>query len=292
MQACALTLSGYLVTAMCGKLYVFEGEIGAGSKVKMVIELLEAIHLVASVEAICLGVQAKIHPWILYDIISNAAGNSWVFKNHVPKWLSADHMNHQTVNALVENLAAILGVAKFLPFPLPLLGVSHQQLLGCSHVKGDDSSAPLFEVWGKVLGIKLEEAANEEAYNPLELARMLDSRSKAVKRIGFIGLGAMGFGMATQLSRSNFTVIGYDVYKPTLSRFIEAGGLVGNSPLEVSKGNSMRRSPASNGGVVSGVMEWGFAAAGGVRGGVGSAGESVGGVTVSARLGWVAFGWW
>lgn len=43
----------------------------------MVIELLEGIHSVASVEAIGLGAQAGIHPWILYDIISNAAGNSW-----------------------------------------------------------------------------------------------------------------------------------------------------------------------------------------------------------------------
>lgn len=43
----------------------------------MVIELLKGIHFVASLEAISLGVKAGIHPWIIYDIISNAAGNSW-----------------------------------------------------------------------------------------------------------------------------------------------------------------------------------------------------------------------
>lgn len=48
-----------------------------GSKIKLVNDLLEGIHLVASVEAISLGVKAGIHPWIIYDIISNAAGNSW-----------------------------------------------------------------------------------------------------------------------------------------------------------------------------------------------------------------------
>lgn len=42
-----------------------------------VIELLEGAHLVAAVEAIFLGTSAGIHPQILYDIISNAAGNSW-----------------------------------------------------------------------------------------------------------------------------------------------------------------------------------------------------------------------
>lgn len=43
----------------------------------MVNELLEGIHLIASVEAISLGAKVGIHPLILYDIISNAAGNSW-----------------------------------------------------------------------------------------------------------------------------------------------------------------------------------------------------------------------
>lgn len=43
----------------------------------MVIELLEGIHFVASLEAMSLGTQAGLHPMILYDIISNAAGNSW-----------------------------------------------------------------------------------------------------------------------------------------------------------------------------------------------------------------------
>lgn len=47
------------------------------SKIRMVNELLEGIHLVASVEAMYLGVRAGIHPSILYDIISNAAGSSW-----------------------------------------------------------------------------------------------------------------------------------------------------------------------------------------------------------------------
>lgn len=47
------------------------------SKAKMVAMLLEGIHFIASVEALSLGAKAGIHPWIIYDIISNAAGNSW-----------------------------------------------------------------------------------------------------------------------------------------------------------------------------------------------------------------------
>ncbi|KAK2981172.1 hypothetical protein RJ640_002323 [Escallonia rubra] len=76
-KANSIAMARPFLNAMCSKLYVFEGELGAGSRTKMVIELLEGVHFVASLEAISLGAQAGIHPWILYDIISNAAGSSW-----------------------------------------------------------------------------------------------------------------------------------------------------------------------------------------------------------------------
>ncbi|XP_043699909.1 uncharacterized protein LOC122650571 [Telopea speciosissima] len=227
-----------VLSAMCEKLYIFEGEIGAGSKVKMVNELLEGIHLVAATEAIFLGVQAGIHPWIIYNIISNAAGNSWVFKNNVPQMLRNSTKQH-VLNAFVRNLGLVLDTGKSLTFPLPLLAVAHQQLMyGCSskHLDDDDDDdTGLVKVWETVLGISITDASNAESYIPEQLADEVTATSDSVKRIGFIGLGAMGFGMATHLLKSDFCVLGYDVYKPTLSRFVDAGGLIGSSPEEVSK---------------------------------------------------------
>ncbi|KAL5815452.1 hypothetical protein ACOSQ4_026093 [Xanthoceras sorbifolium] len=221
--------------AMCEKLFVFEGEVGAGSKSKMVNELLEGIHLIASVEAISLATKVGIHPWIVYDIISNAAGNSWVFKNHMPQLLRGN-ATANFLNAFIQNLGTVLDMAKMLTFPLPLLAVAHQQLIhGYSHAHGDDGSAPLIKVWEKVLGVNIMDAANLEPYKPEQLADQFTSTSSAVNRVGFVGLGAMGFGMATHLLRSNFCVVGYDVYRPTQLRFENAGGLIANSPAAASK---------------------------------------------------------
>ncbi|KAL8139718.1 hypothetical protein V2J09_005739 [Rumex salicifolius] len=236
-RADAIARAHPILSAMCEKLYLFEGEIGAGSKVKRVIEVLEAIHLVSSVEAISLGVQAGIHPWIIYDIISNAAGNSWIFKNEVKKWLKGDHMSPDTLDFIVENLGSVLDMAKSVTFPLHLLAVAHQQLLtGSSHGCGNTEDACLFKVGERVLGLKIEEASKKECYDPQQIAHQIIARSKTAHRVGFIGLGAMGFGMATHLLRSNFTVTGYDVYQPTLARFSKEGGLVANSPAEASEG--------------------------------------------------------
>uniref|UniRef100_A0A1J3I939 Putative oxidoreductase YgbJ n=1 Tax=Noccaea caerulescens TaxID=107243 RepID=A0A1J3I939_NOCCA len=231
----SITRAQPYLTAMCQKLYTFEGEIGAGSKVKMVNELLEGIHLVAAVEAISLGSQAGVHPWILYDIISNAAGNSWIYKNHIPLLLKGD-IEGRFLDLLSQNLGIVEDKAKSLPFPIPLLAVARQQLiLGISQMHGDVTATSLAKVWEKVLGVGILEAANRELYKPEELAKDITTQAKPVNKIGFIGLGAMGFGMAAHLLKSNFSVRGYDVYKPTLVRFESAGGLVANSPADVTK---------------------------------------------------------
>lgn len=47
------------------------------------------------------------------------------------------------------------------------------------------------------------------AYEDLRCQTVVSS--DAAKKVGFIGLGAMGFGMATYLLKSNFCVYGYDV---------------------------------------------------------------------------------
>lgn len=54
--------------------------------------------------------------------------------------------------------------------------------------------------------------------------------------IAFIGLGAMGFGMATNLVKQGYSVTGFDVWGPTLDKFKAAGGLPATTPAETVKG--------------------------------------------------------
>jgi 3-hydroxyisobutyrate dehydrogenase len=49
-------------------------------------------------------------------------------------------------------------------------------------------------------------------------------------KIGFIGLGAMGFGMAASLCRAGFAVTGYDVRKDAVARLARLGGTGAASP--------------------------------------------------------------
>ncbi|PGH34330.1 3-hydroxyisobutyrate dehydrogenase [[Emmonsia] crescens] len=55
--------------------------------------------------------------------------------------------------------------------------------------------------------------------------------------IGFVGLGLMGFGMATNLIKLGSVVKGYDIWEPTLARFKAARGQTASSPGDAASGN-------------------------------------------------------
>ncbi|CAD6339620.1 unnamed protein product [Miscanthus lutarioriparius] len=103
-----------------------------------------------------------------------------------------------------------------------------------SAVTADGSASPL-KVWEASFGVNIVDAASQQIYDASTLADQLVMESKAANRIGFIGLGAMGFGMASHLLKSGFCVVAYDVYKPTMARFADLGGSTKGSPEEVAK---------------------------------------------------------
>ncbi len=56
------------------------------------------------------------------------------------------------------------------------------------------------------------------------------------QRIAVIGLGSMGFGMATSLKRAGHAVTGCDVSADAVARFVKDGGAGASTPAEAAKG--------------------------------------------------------
>lgn len=54
-------------------------------------------------------------------------------------------------------------------------------------------------------------------------------------RAGFIGLGAMGSGMAASLLRAGIDVRGYDINSAAIQRLTDAGGTAASSPADAAK---------------------------------------------------------
>jgi hypothetical protein len=54
--------------------------------------------------------------------------------------------------------------------------------------------------------------------------------------VGFVGLGAMGFGMATHLVKEGYPVHGFDVFPASVERFKAAGGIPASSLQDSADG--------------------------------------------------------
>jgi putative dehydrogenase len=134
---------GPLFDAIAGKLYRLGERPGQGSTVKMINQLLAGVHIAAAAEAMALGIKAGADPQVLFDVIGNSAGSSWMFQNRVPHILAGDYRPLSAVNIFVKDLGLVLDSARKLAFPLPLTATAHQIFLSAAAagLGGEDDSA-------------------------------------------------------------------------------------------------------------------------------------------------------
>jgi 3-hydroxyisobutyrate dehydrogenase len=143
-----------VLDAIGQRVWTLGAEAGAGSTVKMVNQLLAGVHLAAMGEAFALGVRAGADPQMLFDVISESAGASWMFKDRGPRLLSGDDAPKSAINIFVKDLGIVLDQARALTFPLPVSAAAHQIFLGvAAGGGGDKDDAFAIRFWQKLAGI-------------------------------------------------------------------------------------------------------------------------------------------
>ncbi|MER2472382.1 L-threonate dehydrogenase [Photorhabdus laumondii] len=115
------------------RLYHVGNEIGQGSTVKTIHQLLAGIHIAAAAESMALAAKAGISLELMYDIVTHAAGNSWMFENRVPHILAGDYTAKSSVDIFVKDLRLVLETGRNLKLPLPLSATAHQMFLTASN---------------------------------------------------------------------------------------------------------------------------------------------------------------
>ena len=142
-----------VLSAMASKIYRIGAEPGLGSIVKTVNQLLAGSHIVLAAEAMAFGTRAGVDPNVLYEVISNSAGSSWMFNNRVPHMLTGDFTPLSAVNIFVKDLAIVLDVARELKFPLPMAALAHQLFLAAASAGyGNQDDASIVKLFEKVSG--------------------------------------------------------------------------------------------------------------------------------------------
>ena len=134
---------GGALDAMAAKVYKLGARAGAGSKVKIINQLLAGVHIAAAAEAMALGLREGVDPASLYEVITHSAGNSWMFENRMAHVLAGDYSPLSAVDIFVKDLGLVLDMARASKFPLPLSSTAHQMFMQAStagFAKEDDSA--------------------------------------------------------------------------------------------------------------------------------------------------------
>ena len=139
----AYAAAGAVLDSMAGKVYRLGDRAGAGSKVKIINQLLAGVQIAVAAEAMALGLREGVDAAALYEVITHSAGNSWMFENRMAHVLAGDYTPLSAVDIFVKDLGLVLDTARASKFPLPLAATAHQMFMQAStagFAKEDDSA--------------------------------------------------------------------------------------------------------------------------------------------------------
>ena len=132
-----------VLDAAAGKVYRCGKDIGQGATVKIIHQLLAGVHIAAGAEAMALAAKAGIPLDLMYDVVTHAAGNSWMFENRMKHVVEGDYTPLSMVDIFVKDLGLVTDTGKALHFPLPLASTAFNMFTEASNAgygKEDDSA--------------------------------------------------------------------------------------------------------------------------------------------------------
>jgi len=94
-------------------------------------------------EAMALAAKAGIPLDLMYDVVTHAAGNSWMFENRMKHVVEGDYAPLSMVDIFVKDLGLVTDTGKALHFPLPLASTAFNMFTEASNAgygKEDDSA--------------------------------------------------------------------------------------------------------------------------------------------------------
>jgi 3-hydroxyisobutyrate dehydrogenase-like beta-hydroxyacid dehydrogenase len=137
---------------------VFElgDEVGAGSAMKAVNQLLAGVHIATMAEALTFGMTQGVAPEKFVEVISKCAGTSWMLENRAPHIVAGDYTPHSSVNIWPKDLGIVLDIAKSAQFSAPITAAALQQFIAAAgRGHGQEDDAAVAKVYARNAGLTL-----------------------------------------------------------------------------------------------------------------------------------------
>ena len=136
---------------------VFElGDVGAGSAMKAVNQLLAGVHIAAMAEALTFGMTQGVSPEQFLAVIPRCAGTSWMLENRAPHIRDGDYAPLSQVNIWPKDLGIVLDIAKSAGFSAPITAAALQQyMVAVGMGLGREDDAAIAKVYARNAGLDL-----------------------------------------------------------------------------------------------------------------------------------------
>ena len=136
--------------AMSSNVYHF-GDVGTGEAAKSINQVLVAINNAATAEAMLLAAKAGLDLKKVFDLISNSAGNSWIFQHRAMRMIERDFVPRGVLKILLKDTRIVKDTADSLDLVLPLANLTQQLYqAGVNNGWGDDDDSAVVKVLEKL----------------------------------------------------------------------------------------------------------------------------------------------
>ena len=142
--------------AMAAQVFELGDEVGAGSSMKAVNQMLVGIQIASMAEAMTFGMTQGVEPAKFLEIISQCAGTSWALESRAPHVIAGDYTPLSAVDIWLKDLGIVLDIAKGAKFGAPLTAAALQQYLAASGSGlGKEDDAAVAKVYARNAGLTL-----------------------------------------------------------------------------------------------------------------------------------------
>ena len=142
--------------AMGSNIYHFGGVVGAGETAKSINQLLVAVNNAATAEAMMLAAKAGLDLKKVFNLISNSAGNSWIFQHRAMRMIERDFEPRGVLKILLKDSTIVKDAADSLDLVLPLANIAQQLFqAGVNNGWGDDDDSAVVKVLEKLANFSI-----------------------------------------------------------------------------------------------------------------------------------------
>jgi 2-hydroxy-3-oxopropionate reductase len=130
-----------------GKKIVYTGDVGSGSNIKMINQMLNAGNSAVACEAVCVAKKLGVDLNVMYDIVNDSSGGSWIFKNFMPRFIKGDHAPGFRLDLMKKDVGLFVESARGQSAFTPMAEFVHQVFKATSNQGNGDKNVTYILKW-------------------------------------------------------------------------------------------------------------------------------------------------